>query len=406
MPTALVVEAFPPGRTGGGSVASLALLQALHRTGWSVDLVLNFGGPDLAIDAEVRALCREVVHVPRRRRGLNLRAPRLACLFRLGYWPRHREDLWDAVRGRLRSGACDLLLLDHLLTAECGRLAKADGFELPVVLRAHNVESTLQRRGLRYVRGPTALFEGLTHLRRWRAIESNLARYCDLALAISAVDAAELSAMSPGFPIDVLPAAIDLDHYQPGAALAEGKELVFVGGCHWPPNLDAVRWLVREIFPAVRARHPDAHLTIVGERPPAWLANEPQVTATGFVPDERPLVARARVVLAPIRFGSGVRIKILSALAMGKAVVSTRLGAEGIPVEHGHSILLADTADAFAEAVATLLADDAAVARLARNGRQACLARYDPGPASRRLDTLLRACLDGEAAALVRAPAG
>jgi glycosyltransferase involved in cell wall biosynthesis len=405
MPTALVVEAFPAGRAGGGSVASLVLLQALRRTGWDVDLVLNFGGPDLVIDPEVRALCREIVHVPRRRSGLNLRAPRLTCLLRHGYWPRHREDLWDAVRGRLRSGACDLLVLDHLLTAECGRLAKDDGFDLPVVLRAHNVESTLQRRGLGFVRGPTALFEGLAHLRRWRAIESNLARYCDLALAISAVDAAELSAMSPGFPVEVLPAAIDLDHYLPGAALAEGKELVFVGGCHWPPNLDAVRWLVREIFPAVGARPPGPPQTNRGERPPAWLGNEPQVTATGFVADERPFVARARVVLAPIRFGSGVRIKILSALAMGKAVVSTRLGAEGIPVEHGHSVLLADTADAFAEAVATLLVDDAAVARLGRNGRKACVAGFDPEPIARRLDALLRACLDGEADALVRVPA-
>lgn len=350
----------------------------------------------------MRALCREVVHVPRRRRSGG-GAPRLFCLARHGYWPRHREELWEAVRDRLRSGAYDLLLLDHLLTAECGRLAKEDGFELPVVLRQHNVEADLQRRALRYVRGPGELLQALVRLRRWTAIESHLGRYCDLALAISNVDAARLAGASPGFPIAAAPVPADTAHYHPAPPLGAGKELVFVGGCHWPPNLDAVRWFVREVFPAVRARHPDAHLTVVGERPPAWLRRAPQVTATGFVPDERPLVAAARVVVAPIRFGSGVRIKILNALAMGKAVVSTRLGAEGIPVEHGHSALLADGAGPFADAVSSLLADDAAVARLGRNGLQACLAGFEPGAVARRLDALLRACVDGDAAQRARA---
>ncbi len=402
MPSALVVEPFPAGRAGGGAVASLALLQALRRSGWSVDLVLNFGGPDLVIDPEVRALCREVVHVPRVRRR-SPGAARLACLARHGYWPRHREELWEAVRDRLRSGAYDVLLLDHLLTVECGRLAKEEGFDLPVVLREHNVEADLQRRALRYVRGPGALAQCLVRLRRWTTIESHLARYCDLALAISEVDAALLAAASPGFPVASLPVPVDTAHYRPGPPLGAGKELVFVGGCHWPPNLDAVRWFVREVFPAVRARHPDAHLTVVGKEPPAWLGREPQVTAAGFVADERPLLARARVFVAPIRFGSGVRMKLLSALAMGKAIVSTRIGAEGIPLEHGHSVLFADDAGAFADAVSTLLTDDAAVARLARNGLQTCLDAFEPGAVARRLDGLLRACFDGGAAARVRA---
>jgi glycosyltransferase involved in cell wall biosynthesis len=395
MPSVLVVEAYPAGRTAGGSVASLALLQALHRACWSADLVVNFGTPDLELEPEVRAVCREVIHVPKRRRRLVNGAPRLACLVRHGYWPRHREELWDEVRERLRSGAYDLLLLDHLATAECGRLAKAEGFRVPVVVRAHNVEGDLQRRSFRYLRNPADLVQALVRLRRWRAIESHLARYCDLVLPISDVDAARLAAENPGFPVEAIRSPVDTDHYRPAPPLGTGKELVFVGGCHWPPNPDGVRWLVREIFPAVRARHPDAHLTVIGRRPPRWLRREPHVTATGFVLDERPFVARARVVLAPIRFGSGVRIKILNALAMGKAVVSTRLGAEGIPLEHGESGLLADGARPFVDAICALFEDDAAVARLCRNGRQVCLAHFDPGALSRRLDAILSGLLGG-----------
>ncbi len=392
MPALIFLTHMAPARTSGGQLASLAVLRALHGKGWDIHLVQNDHVPPCD---DVAALCREVTLVQQPHR---VKPPFGAGVHRLlgsGYWPRFQREVWEVVERRLRDGGYHVLLIDHLISAEYGRLAREAGFDLPIVLRAHNVETRLEARGFRRLRSPGLVAESLMRLRRLKAIESSLRRYCDLALPISAVDAHQLAAWNPAFPIEVLPHAVDLDHFRPGPEVPVGKELLFIGGLGWPPNADGVRWFVDEVLGRVRARHPDAHLTVVGDSPPAWLQGRPGVSAVGFVPDERECVARARAVIVPVRIGSGVRIKILNSLAMGKAVVSTRLGAEGIPVRDRESVLLADDAPAFAEAVCTLLEDDACVARLARNGLRLCREHHDPARIAARLDDLVR-----EAAAL------
>jgi polysaccharide biosynthesis protein PslH len=386
----LMVTPNTPGRNGGGSIASLTVLKALWSEGWNVHLVIHSGGAGLELGAEARALCEEVTLVEKLSTTSTPKGPGLSCLLQFGYWPRYQREVWDTVRALLGTGGFDLLFLDHLLTAECGRFAKQGGFDIPIVLREHNVESQLQLRALRYLRSARLYLEALARIRRWRAIESNLARYCDLVLPISSVDAAKLSALCPGFPVETLPAPVDTDHYHPSTDAIVGKEMVFIGGLGWRPNEDAVHWFIEEVFDSVRIHHPDAHLTVIGDGPPEWLRRNRHVSAVGFVPDERDLVARARVVIVPVRFGSGVRMKILNSLAMGKAVVSTRLGAEGIPVRDRHSILIADDAAGFAEAVSAVLADDAWVVRLGENGLRVCLDHYSPARLSVRLDGLLR----------------
>jgi glycosyltransferase involved in cell wall biosynthesis len=215
--------------------------------------------------------------------------------------------------------------------------------------------------------------------RRYRAIETRLRRYCDLVLPISHVDGVKLEALNPGLPFAAIPSPVDTEHYRPALAPPAGKEIVFVGGMGYGPNRDAVTWFVREVLPAIVARHPDVRFTAVGEKPPAWFAEHaPHVQGVGFVPDERVYVARGRVFVAPIRYGSGVRTKILNALAMGRPVVATTIGAEGLLLEPGRSILIADEAPAFADAVSALLEDDARAAALAQEGLRACLDAYSP----------------------------
>ncbi|MER3514494.1 MAG: glycosyl transferase family 1, partial [Chloroflexota bacterium] len=134
--------------------------------------------------------------------------------------------------------------------------------------------------------------------------------------------------------------------------------LVFTGKMDFRPNVDAALWLAHDILPRVRQAHPEATLAIVGQRPSpavARLAKQPGVIITGRVEDVRPYIAGAQVYVAPLRMGSGTRLKLLEAMAMGAAIVSTRLGAEGLPVESGRHLLLADTSADFAQAVTALL---------------------------------------------------
>jgi glycosyltransferase involved in cell wall biosynthesis len=146
------------------------------------------------------------------------------------------------------------------------------------------------------------------------------------------------------------------------------------------PNVDAVLWFAQEVLPRIRAQVEDVRFFAVGQRPHRRLEvlqDDPAVTLTDFVEDTRPYIANAAVYVVPLRLGGGTRFKILEALAMGKAVVSTTLGAEGFPVTHGHELLLADKPEDFAQAVVSLLNVPQKRESLGQAGRAFVEARYD-----------------------------
>jgi len=146
------------------------------------------------------------------------------------------------------------------------------------------------------------------------------------------------------------------------------------------PNVDAVLWFARKVLPGVQAEVPEVHFFVVGQRPHRrldGLRGDPAVTLTGWVEDSRPYIAQAAVYVAPLRIGGGTRLKLLEAMATGKPVVATRLGAEGYPVTHGHELLLADTPVDFAAAVVALLRAPEQRAALGRVARAFVEQHYD-----------------------------
>ncbi len=375
-----------PRAASGGSVATMGMLRALRRGGWNVHLVLNLRRADFGLLDVARSLCASVVPVARPRMRVTPPIDWLRCVARHGYVPRWQAGVWKAMEASLRERPFELVFLDHIRAAEYGRLLKERGPRIPIALREHNVESELNARIAPEMDAARERAETRLRAHRYREIETHLARYCDLVLPISEVDRAKLEALNPGLPFAAIPSPVDTEHYRPAPFPPAGKEVVFVGGMGYGPNKDAVTWFVREVLPQVIARHPDVRFTAVGEKPPAWFAQHaPHVRGVGFVPDEREYVARGRVFVAPIRFGSGVRTKILNALAMGRPVVATTAGAEGLLLEHGRSILLADEAGAFGNAVSALLEDDARAAALAAEGLRACLDAYSPERVAERL---------------------
>ena len=259
-----------------------------------------------------------------------------------------------------------------------------------VVLDEHNIEYEVFKR---MADGERTLarraFNTLEHA-RLRRVEQSWWRRVDACVVTSDREAPTVARHAPGTPLAVVPNGVDLEAFRPGAAEAPDT-LVFNGTLRYRPNLEAARHLVHDIWPRVRARRPDARLTIVGAIDTAMLEGlrAAGVELTGEVPDVRPFLGGASVVGVPVRIGGGTRLKILEALAMGKAVVSTSLGCEGVAVRNREHLRIADDADAFAAAVVELFDDRAARRRLGAAGRALMEAEYSWEAAAQRLDALI-----------------
>ena len=256
-----------------------------------------------------------------------------------------------------------------------------------LVFDDHNAEYVLQRR---------AFETDVRHLRRWpgalysliqwlklRRYERHLLRIADRAVAVSQADADALKQLVPELRPFVVPNGVDTAFYAPDAVPRTGwssnDTLVFTGKMNFRPNVDAVRWFCHEILPRIRAARPETTFAIVGRDPsPAVqkLAHLPGVRVTGYVEDVRPYIAGAAVYVVPLRIGGGTRLKVLEAMAMEKAIVSTRVGAEGIACQSGRHLLIADSPQYFAQAVLSLMEDEARRARLGAEARALVEARY------------------------------
>jgi glycosyltransferase involved in cell wall biosynthesis len=230
--------------------------------------------------------------------------------------------------------------------------------------------------------------------RDWRLLKRYEGRVCcefDAVLAVSEEDRLALQEAA-GRPLDatVIPIAIDTDEVTIIKREAEPNHILHIGTMYWPPNVDAVNWFIREVYPLVRRERPDVQFDMLGSRPPADLLalNEASlgINVTGYVADPTPYQQQAAVMIVPLRAGGGMRVKILNALAEGIPIVSTTLGYEGIDVTPEQDILAANTPEEFATQVLRVLNDPALDRRLAVNGRQLAEERYDYRQACRALD--------------------
>jgi glycosyltransferase involved in cell wall biosynthesis len=188
----------------------------------------------------------------------------------------------------------------------------------------------------------------------------------------------------------------------PSAAPPGHAHLVFTGSMDWLPNEDGMTYFCREILPRIRQAEPEATVAIVGRSPtPAVkkLAETPGVEVTGRVDDVRPHIARGAVYIVPLRIGGGTRLKIFEAMSMGKAVVSTTVGAEGLPVTPGRDIVLADEPARFAHAVVHLIRDQQTRRGIEAAARRLVVEKYDWSAVAGDFETALMRLTKGSAAA-------
>ncbi len=292
------------------------------------------------------------------------------------------QEYTAAVQRLLREAAFDAIVCDFLPPV----LNLPEQLPCPAILFTHNVEAEIWRRHADNAANPVSRFLlGQQWQRMLRFERDALARF-DLVLAVSDADRHTFARLYPGAlkrPAHVVQTGVDTAFFAPlPAETARRAHLVFTGSMDWLPNEDGMLYFVRDILPRIRQVEPETTLSIIGRAPtPAVkrLAEQPGIDVTGRVDDVRPHIANGSVYVVPLRIGGGTRLKIFEAMAMGKAVVSTTVGAEGLPVTHGQDVLIADEPARFAQAVVHMIRDADDRRRIEHAARQLVVEKYDWG---------------------------
>jgi sugar transferase (PEP-CTERM/EpsH1 system associated) len=294
------------------------------------------------------------------------------------------------LRELLDAGCYDLIVCDFLVTA--GVMGWPS--HIPTVIFAHNVEAVIWRRRLQVDK---RMLWRLVAWREWRAMgraERQYTKLADHVLTVSEDDRKAFAEYLPSEKLTTIPTGVDLEYFRPVQADRRSDTLVFTGTMDWMPNEDAILYFCSAILPLIRERVPDVRLRVVGRKPTrkilALKEADARFEVTGTVDDIRPFVHDATVYVVPLRIGGGTRIKIFEAMAMGMAVVSTTIGAEGLPVEHGKNILLADTPQTFADSTVRLLKEPMARQRIGNSARALVEQRYDWTAVTDVVDETLR----------------
>lgn len=354
---------WPP--KGGNLQRSYHLIRSLSQEA-DIDLIAFHRRASLAnsdlkgAEKALREVCRdvEIFPIPNERSRVAFVSGLARNLFqKLPYTVMELRSapFLKRIRERLEAGSYDAVHFDTIDLAEYRTHAEG----IPSVLNHHNIESLLFRtRAPREKNALAGLYLKLQS-KKLERFETKWYEQFERNLFVSESDRKRVETLCPTVTTEVIPNGVDISYYTPGREGGK-KHLVWVGGLGWFPNRDGVAYLVDTIWPRIRERHPDAVLDLIGSAPARLRprgASADGVRFHGFVDDLRPLVERAWLSLVPLRIGSGTRLKILDAMAMGKCVVSTSIGCEGIEATHGREIFVADTTDSFVEEVDTLLGD-------------------------------------------------
>ncbi len=359
------------------------MLKELKREHHITYLTLDDG--TAATDARSRAeeYCHELVVVPHHTRAkfsagfymelaANLVSP-------LPYFMKKYESarMRQEIAARTADDSFDVLICDFLVPA----INVPDDVACAAVLFQHNVEAMIWKRHYEVQQNPLKKAYLYGQWRKTAAFEQATCRRFDYIVAVSREDSEMMRREYGVERVADVPTGVDIEYFRPrGAQTRDSHNLVFTGSMDWLPNEDAMRYFVEQVMPRIKQSVPDVTLTVVGRNPYPGLLElserDPSIIVTGRVEDVRPYMERAAAYIVPLRIGGGTRLKIYEAMAMEKAVVSTSVGAEGLPVRDGEELLLADTPEAFAASVVGILADEQRASALGARAAAAVRERF------------------------------
>lgn len=393
MKVLLLTQVLPYPPDSGPKVKTFNVIKYLTM-GHDVTLVSFVRGDQTQDVRELEKLCHAVYTVPIERKAI-------ADLLYLGKSFLNRQPFL-MVRDQ-RSEMQDLL--DRLVSAEQFDVVHADQLNMAQyavsipgvrrVLDTHNALWLLYKRLWETMGpGPKKWILG----RDWRLLkhyEGEILRQFDSVLAVTQEDKAALEeAAGEDIGIITIPITVDTENMKAVNRKPGADRILHIGTMYWPPNVDGVLWFIEKIYPFIRASRPDVVFDVVGARPPQELVDlsnkDKGVNVTGYVEDPTSCLENAAVMVVPLRAGGGMRVKILNALSQGMPIVTTRIGAEGIPVENGKHLLVADEPSEFARAVLRLLEDRHLAERVGRQGRQFIVENYDYRAACLPLDEIYK----------------
>lgn len=328
---------------------------------------------------ELEKLCRsvELFEVPENRSKISFIKTLVFSLLKRKAFVVCKYDtqpMRQAIRRKLSENTINIVHLDMLPLAIY--LDEVRGQK--TVLDEHNVESKLLKQ---------RVDTQTRHVRKWffseqqrllEQFEKSACRGVDCIVTCSQEDKEVLNGFAPTTPVEVVPNGVDTCFFAPDSSIAEeDSSMIFVGGLNWFPNLDALQWFDKMIMPDILRDFPLAHLHIIGQQSDTvtW-QNQGSITCHGFVEDIRPYMAKAYVFIVPLRVGGGTRLKILNAMSMGKAVVSTTIGGEGLGLISGENVIFADQEKKFSTTVKNLFNNSEYRNKISKNGREFIAAHY------------------------------
>ncbi len=275
----------------------------------------------------------------------------------------------------MRTEKIDLVHVDTIGLAQFNN----ETIHVSKVLTHHNIESILMKRRAEVEANPLARLYLSQEAKKLETYELQESPKFDANIMVSDIDKEELKKRVPDIKTAVIPNGVDTDYFH--VQQTEGlPSLIYAGGMNMFANKDAVMYFLKEIWPRIKAERPDINFFAIGQDPPQDLLeigrNDSNVHVTGYVDDVRPYIAKASVYVVPLRVGGGTRLKILDAMAMGKAIVSTSIGCEGINVKKGENILVADNPSEFANIVLELIDNPDRAKKLGEAARRLVESRY------------------------------
>jgi len=288
-----------------------------------------------------------------------------------------------AIESIVKAYRFDYVHADQLWMAQYALHARSfiysENKKLRVVLDQHNAVYLIPKRMMANAKNPVMKQFLERESRLLAKFEVSVCQKCDHVVWVTSEDfnAIKLVGQDGLENSTIIPICVDPSTVWLPAELSAQPRIIFLGGMHWPPNAEGVKWFVREVLPIIQRQLPQAQVVVVGKSPPREIIDVENVHATGFVEDVSTYWKESRVFIVPIHAAGGMRVKILDAWAHGLPVVSTSIGAEGIAYQNGRDILIADDAVEFAGCVVQLITDDWLAGRLSHAGRETLEEHYD-----------------------------
>ncbi|RJO65797.1 MAG: glycosyltransferase [Candidatus Omnitrophota bacterium] len=391
MRTLFIARDLPYPADNGYRKRNFYFLKALSERGVGITLLCEDAAPDKknALDY-LKTLCEEVIIIePKKQNKLSALLFSLFSSLPFSVALRNSKMAKKQVNKCLRDKNFDAVICDAIFRSMNVPL-QYRGFKM---LYEHNIESIIVKRYAQQEKNILKKLLALLESKKLEKFETKTWNRFNCTATCSATDKEIIENRARDAKVYIIPNGVDSGYFSPDSYGLQRNSIVYTGQIGWHPNEDALLYFVRTIYPIIKKEEPTTSLWIVGNNPTSKIRmlarNDSSIIITGYVDDVRPYIGEAHVYVVPLRIGSGTRLKILEALSMKKAIVSTSVGCEGIEVENNKHLLIRDGSVDFANAVLEIMKNDELRIRLGKNGHRLIEEKYEWNTVFGNLDEMI-----------------